>query len=54
MRHKDIEAARELRLWIGQIIVPAATVIAFVPEARELVATKAKELKQKIDNKIKK
>lgn len=54
MRHKDIETMREIRLWIGQIIVPAATVIMFVPEARELVATKAKELKQKIDNTIKK
>lgn len=54
MRHKDLETMREIRLWIGQIIVPAAAAIMFVPEARELVATKAKEMKQKIDERIKK
>lgn len=27
MTYKQIEASREARLWIGQIIVPAASVV---------------------------
>lgn len=57
MTWKRIEAMREMRLWIGQIIVPAVTLVAAsmaIPEVREAVAAKAKEIKSKIDNKIKK
>lgn len=30
MTYKQIEASRELRLWIGQVIVPAVSVTAVV------------------------
>ena len=56
MKYKHIEAARELRLWIGQVIVP---VIAFaagtlaVPEIRNAVSTKINNAKQHIKNKLK-
>lgn len=57
MTWKRIEAMREIRLWIGQIVVPTVTLVAAamaIPEVREAVASKAKEIKGKIDNKIKK
>lgn len=57
MTWKRIETMREMRLWIGQIIVPTVTLVAAamaIPEVRETVASKAKEIKSKIDNKIKK
>ena len=51
MTYKQIEASREARLWISQVIVPAVTgavVILTVPEVREAVAAKATEIKEKI------
>ena len=57
MTYKQIEAAREVRLWIGQIIVPAATLAVTtltIPEVREAVAVKAKQVTNKIENKMKK
>lgn len=57
MTYKQIEAAREVRLWIGQIIVPAATLAVTtlaIPEVREAVAVKAKQVKNKIERKMKK
>lgn len=57
MTWKRIEAMREMRLWIGQIIVPAITLVAAsmaIPEVREAVATKANQIKESINNKIKK
>ena len=57
MTQKQIEAAREVRLWIGQIIVPAATVAVTamtIPEVRQAVAAKAREIKENIDKKLKK
>ena len=56
MKYKHIEAARELRLWIGQIIVPAATVaitIMTIPEVRQTIAAKANSVKQNIESKMK-
>lgn len=57
MKHKHIEAMREARLWIGQIVVPtitlAATTLA-IPEVREAVASKIKNSATKINNKFKK
>lgn len=44
MKYKHIEASREARLWITQVIVPligtGGFVIAMVPEARETIKTK--------------
>ncbi len=44
MTYKQIEASRELRLWIGQVIVPAVTMavaLASIPEVRNAASTKA-------------
>lgn len=57
MKRKNIEAAREVRLWIGQIIVPAVTLAATtmaIPEVRQAVAAKAKSVKLNIEKKMRK
>ena len=57
MTYKNIEAAREVRLWIGQIIVPAATIAVTtlaIPEVRQAVAAKAKSVKSNIEKKMNK
>lgn len=57
MAWKRIETMREVRLWIGQIIVPAVMLVAAsmaIPEVREAVVTKANQIKESINNKIKK
>lgn len=54
MTYKQIEASREVRLWIGQIIVPAASVVVAtlsIPEVRQMIATKAASVKESIQNK---
>lgn len=56
MTYKQIEASREARLWLGQIIVPALTFAATtlaVPEVRQAIATKAMSVKQSIEQKMK-
>lgn len=55
--NQKIETAREIRLWVGQIIVPALTCVStmmFIPEVREAVVTKTRTVKQKIRNKFQK
>lgn len=57
MTRKQIDASREARLWVGQIIIPAMTFAATtmaIPEVREAIAEKAKSVKQSIKNKVKK
>lgn len=58
MTYKQIEASREIRLWIGQIIVPAVTTAAAIlymnPELRYKAADKVNEVKYKIKTKFKK
>lgn len=57
MTYKQIETMREVRLWIGQIVVPACGVVAAtmtIPEVREAVATKARYYKQNIEDKMNK
>ena len=57
MKRKNIEAAREVRLWIGQIVVPALTVVGSamaIPEVRQAVSVKAKEMKERIEKNLKK
>lgn len=54
---KQIETSREVRLWIGQVIMPAVTFAAAtmaIPEVRQTVAAKAKSIKASIDEKLKK
>lgn len=57
MKQKHIDASREARLWIGQIIIPAMTFAAStlaIPEVRQAVAAKAEQWKQSIKRKLKK
>lgn len=54
MTYKQIEGSREVRLWIGQIIVPAITVAwstLAIPEVRQAIAAKARDIKRSIENK---
>ena len=54
MTYKQIEASREARLWLGQIIIPAASVaiaILSIPEVREAIGTKVKSIQNKIRRK---
>lgn len=56
-KRKNIDTMREVRLWIGQIVVPGVTLAATalsIPEVRNAVASKAELVKQSIDQKIKK
>ena len=57
MTWKQIEASREARLWITQVIVPVlgigAAYVAAVPEAREKLAAKFVETKNRIKFKLK-
>ena len=51
MTYKQIEASREVRLWIKDIIVPTLVTVSMmmtVPEIRESVKAKASEIKEKI------
>lgn len=51
MTRRQIEASREARLWITQVLIPAFGVAMMIPEAREAVVAKAKEVKDKIKGK---
>lgn len=51
MTYKQIEASREIRLWIGQVIVPALAFSMAFPEVRQLAARKAKDIKDKLTRK---
>lgn len=51
IKYKHIEAARELRLWIGQVMVPAITASIFIasnPNARAWIKEKTDDIKKKI------
>lgn len=51
MTYKQIEAAREARLWLGQIIIPTTTVVVTalsIPGVREAVTEKFKNVQNSI------
>lgn len=53
MTYKQIEASRELRLWIGQVIVPAVSVTAVVlanPDVRNAAKAKLNDIKKKFQS----
>lgn len=55
MTYKQIEASREMRLWIGQVIVPAVTAaiaIASNPQTRNYVSEKYNNVKSRIQKKF--
>lgn len=57
MTYKQIEASREMRLWIGQVIVPAAAAaiaIASNPQTRNYVSKKYNNVKSRIQKKFEK
>lgn len=55
MTWKQLEASREARLWIGQVIIPAMVgVMAVSPEARQKVKTKYVQVKNTIRRKLEK
>ena len=53
MTYKQIEASREARLWLGQILAPAVTLAVStlaIPEVRKAIAAKADSVKKSIKN----
>lgn len=55
MTYKQIEASREIRLWIGQVIVPAAVAAVTMmsnPNVREFVSAKFDSLKRNAQDKF--
>ena len=55
MTWKQLEASREARLWIGQVIIPAVVgVMAVSPETRQRVKTKYLQVKNTIRRKLEK
>ena len=55
MSYKDIEKSREIRLWIGQIIVPALTMFTVLysnPNIRYAIKDKVNTIKCKAQNKF--
>ena len=55
MTRKQIDGMREMRLWIGQVIVPATAMVMIIfPEAREAAIHKVRNTKENIKNKFKK
>ena len=55
MTYKQIVASREMRLWIGQVIVPAAVAavtIASNPQTRNYVSKKYNNVKSRIKKKF--
>lgn len=47
MTWKQIEASREARLWITQVVVPLVGIAAMVPEIRQAAIAKVQEIKGK-------
>lgn len=55
MTWKQLEASREARLWIGQVIVPTVVgIMAVSPEARQKAKAKYVQVKNTIRRKLEK
>lgn len=55
MTYKQIEASREARLWLGQVIIPAATAAAVIlsnKEARDKIVETASNVKNNFKRKF--
>lgn len=48
MTYRQVETSREIRLWITQVIIPMFGIAMMIPEAREAVVAKAREIKDKV------
>ena len=51
VKQKHIDMAREVRLWIGQILVPLAGVIMIIPESRAKVVDTYNKAVDKVKSK---
>lgn len=57
MTYKQRETMREIRLWVGQVIIPAiavVTTVAVSPEIRESFVQNMRQIKSNIFNKYEK
>lgn len=56
MKRKHIEASREARLWLGQVIIPVGGIVIglFATETKYRLETKFKKFKESIKRKFKK
>lgn len=54
MTNRQIDASREARLWLTQVVLPIAGVVMMVPEAREAVVARVRQAKKNIEDKFKK
>lgn len=54
LTYRQIETSKEARLWLGQIILPAAGVWLLCPELREFVKEKTKDGIDHVKVKVKK
>ena len=56
MKRKHVEASREARLWIGQVIIPVGGILValLTTEAKYRIALKFNKFKESIKNKFKK
>lgn len=54
MTNRQIDASRETRLWLTQVVIPIVGVVMMVPEAREAVVVRVKQAKKNIEDKFKK
>jgi hypothetical protein len=52
MTYKQIEASREVRLWITQVIVPVFGIAMLFPECRNAVVTKANDVADLVKRKF--
>lgn len=52
MKQKHIDASREARLWLNQIVLPIVGIVLMVPETREKALAKAEEMKNSIKAKF--
>ena len=52
--YKQVEASREARLWLTQIVLPIVGMTMLVPEARKAVVAKVKQAKKNIETAFKK
>ena len=54
MTNRQIEASREIRLWITQVVVPAFGIAMLFPEVRKSVSDAAKDVGNKIKSALQK